>query len=331
MASVKLQEIINACLKYDKDILQTTNDDTKTININSLSSLSDANDTELSFLSDNKQIKHLQTTKAKAVFLKQEHTKYLPKGVIALITNEPYVCLAIATSFFKYEHKVTTSNNNTIGKNIQIATNAFVADGVTIGDNCVIYAGAFIGENTQIGDNCVIYPNVSIYHNCSIGNNVIIHSGSTIGSDGFGFAPTKKGIHIKIHQNGNVQIGNDVEIGANCAIDRAVFKSTILQDMVKLDNLVHIAHNCTIKKGTCLAGQVGMAGGVSIGEYCSFGGQSALNSNVSVAPFSTIAGKSGVVSDITKSHNIWAGFPCESHITWKKKQIKLSKLLNKKD
>jgi UDP-3-O-[3-hydroxymyristoyl] glucosamine N-acyltransferase len=326
---IELKDIINKCLKLDENLIdKECLKNIKNIKISLANSLEYATNNDISFFNEVKQLDNLKQTKAKVVFIKQEFIKYLPKNTIALISKQPYVCLAIASSFFKYKHKVISNNNYKIAQNSQIAQNVFISDGVKIGKNVVIYAGAFIGENVVLGDNCVIYANVSIYHNCIIGNNVIIHSGSTIGSDGFGFA-NFNGEHIKIYQNGNVKIENNVEIGANCAIDRAVFGSTILENMVKLDNLVHIAHNCIIKKGTFLAGQVGMAGGVSIGEYCSFGGQSALNSNVVVAPFSIVAGKSGVVSDITQSHKVWAGFPCEHHITWKKKQIKLSQLITK--
>ena len=114
--------------------------------------------------------------------------------------------------------------------------------------NTTIMAGAFIGDNVKIGDNCVIYPNVTIYRDCVLGSDVMIHAGTVIGSDGFGFAHTKDGKYIKIYQNGNVVIGNDVEIGSNTAIDRAAFKSTIIEDGARIDNLVHIAHNCVIGK-----------------------------------------------------------------------------------
>jgi len=185
-----------------------------------------------------------------------------------------------------------------------------------------------IGDNVIIGDNTTIYPNVTIYRDCHVGSDCIIHSGTVIGSDGFGFATDKTtGIHIKIYQNGNVVIGNNVEIGANCTIDRAVFQSTIIEDMVRIDNLVHIAHNCKIAKGSILAGQVGISGSTILNEYVVMGGQSATVGHIEIAPFTTISARGGVTKTISEPKKQWAGFPLMEHRTWLRLQGKIQKLL----
>jgi UDP-3-O-[3-hydroxymyristoyl] glucosamine N-acyltransferase len=156
-------------------------------------------------------------------------------------------------------------------------------------------AGAYIGDDVKIGDNTIIYPNVTVYRDCKIGSDCIIHAGTVIGSDGFGFANTKDGKYIKIYQNGNVEIGNDVEIGANCTIDRAVFKTTKIDNGVRIDNLVHIGHNCKIGTGSILVSQVGLSGSTTLNHYVVMGGQSGAAGHLEIAPFTTIAARGGVL------------------------------------
>ena len=205
--------------------------------------------------------------------------------------------------------------------------NVFLGKNTKIGNNCTIMAGSFIGDNVLIEDNTIIYANVTVYKDCKIGSDTIIHAGTVIGSDGFGFANTKDGKYIKIYQNGNVVIGNDVEIGANCSIDRAVFKSTIIESGVRIDNLVHIAHNCILKTGCILTGQVGLSGSTILNEYVIMGGQSATAGHLEIAPFTTIAARGGVTKTINEPKKSWAGFPLMEHRTWLKLQGKIAKLL----
>ena len=140
---------------------------------------------------------------------------------------------------------------------------------------------AVILDNTSIGNNCIIYPNVTIYKECKLGNNIIIHSGSVIGADGFGFAPSENG-YDKIPQIGIVTIEDDVEIGANSCVDRSTMGSTYIRKGVKLDNLVQIAHNTDIGKNTVMSAQVGIAGSTSVGEWCMFGGQVGVAGHIKI-------------------------------------------------
>ncbi len=292
-----------------------------------LNTLLDSNESELTFLENKKYINDLKNTKAAAVLVTAENASEVPSNTIALICDEPYLNLAKISKLFAPKIVEIDGNEPLIGSNTTIMPNVYIGKNSTIGDDCTIMAGAFIGDNVTVGNNSVVYPNVTIYRDCKVGNDCIIHAGTVIGSDGFGFANTKDGKYIKIYQNGNVEIGNDVEIGSNCAIDRAVFKSTIIQDGVRIDNLVHIAHNCKIGKGSILVGQVGLAGSTILNPYVVMGGQSATAGHLEIAPFTTIAARGGVTKSITEPKKSWAGFPLFEHRQWLKLQGKISNLL----
>lgn len=296
------------------------------LEISGLSTLLDANNKEISFLENKKYLKDLEKTKAAAVFVKEEFVSKVPKHTIALICEEPYVSLAYASKFFAPLVVETQGKEPKIGKSSVIMTNASLGKNVIIGDNCTILSGAYIGDNVSIGDNTTIHPNVTIYRDCAVGKDCIIHAGTVIGSDGFGFAQ-KNGKYIKIYQNGNVFIGDDVEIGANCAIDRAAFKSTIISSGVRLDNLVHIAHNCILGPGCILTGQVGLAGSSILKEYVILGAQSGVAGHLEIAPFTTISARGGVTKTISEPKKQWAGFPLMEHRPWLKLQGRIAKLL----
>ena len=304
--------------------------DTKNdIEIHSLNTLKDASSNQITFLENKKYINVLKDTKAAAVFVSKEFENEVPVNTIALICETPYIFLALASKFFAPKIIELSGKDPVIGINSIIMTNVNIGYNTNIGKNCTIMAGVFIGDNVQIGDNVTIYPNVTIYRDCKLGNDIIIHAGTVIGSDGFGFATTQDGEHIKIYQNGNVQIGNNIEIGANCTIDRAAFSSTIIEDMVRIDNLVHIAHNCTIGYGCIIVGQVGLSGSTVLNEYVVMAGQSATTGHLEIAPFTTISGRGVVSKSIKEPKKQWAGFPLMEHRTWLRLQGKISKLLKK--
>jgi UDP-3-O-[3-hydroxymyristoyl] glucosamine N-acyltransferase len=190
-------------------------------------------------------------------------------------------------------------------------------------------AGAYIGDFSTVGSNTIIYPSATIYHHTQIGENCIIHAGAVIGSDGYGFAHTKTGEHIKIYQNGNTIIEDDVEIGANSTIDRAVFGSTYIRRGTKLDNLVQIGHNCDIGEHTLMAGQAGIAGSTSMGRNVVMGGQSGTAGHLHIGDFATVAGKGGVTKSL-KGGEVYAGFPAIRHSVWLKLQAKISRLVKKR-
>jgi UDP-3-O-[3-hydroxymyristoyl] glucosamine N-acyltransferase len=295
--------------------------------ITGLNTLTNSNENELTFLENKKYLADLKNTKAAAVFVTKENVNEVPSNTIALVCDEPYIMLAKASKLFAPNVVEMDGEKPLIGGGTKVMPNVYIGKDSVIGSDCTIMAGAFIGDNVKIGNNTIIYPNVSVYRDCIIGNDCILHAGAVIGSDGFGFANTKDGKYIKIYQNGNVTIGNDVEIGANSTIDRAVFKSTIIEDGVRIDNLVHIGHNCKIGRGSILVAQVGIAGSTTLHSYVVMGGQSATAGHIEIAAFSTIAARGGVTKSITEPKKSWAGFPLFEHRQWLRLQGKISNLL----
>jgi UDP-3-O-[3-hydroxymyristoyl] glucosamine N-acyltransferase len=299
------------------------------LKISGVNTLKEANTNEVSFFHDKRYTSDIPKTKAGAVLIEEKFAKLLPKGVIPLITDEPYLKLALLSKFFRYKLETKTAHPK-MGQNCDIDKRVRFGKGVTLGDNVVVMAGAYIGDYSTIGSNSIIYPNVTIYHHTIIGDDCILHAGCVIGADGFGFAPTKEGEYIKIYQNGNVIVGNRVEIGANSTIDRAVFGSTIIEDGVKIDNLVQIGHNSIIGKNSVLSGQTGIAGSTILGKNVTMGGQSGTAGHLKIGDFAVIAGKGGVTKSL-KGKKIYAGFPAVEHKLWLRLQAKLSMLIKKRD
>ncbi|MDD5053610.1 MAG: UDP-3-O-(3-hydroxymyristoyl)glucosamine N-acyltransferase [Sulfuricurvum sp.] len=296
-----------------------------TIEIIGMNTLREARSGEISFLSDSKYEKELDGTKASAVILPASKAHLLPSGVIALESDEPYMSVALLSKHFA--KPVQSSNiEPVIGDGTLVYPTAHIENGVKIGSNCTIMSGVYVGTDVLIGDDVILYPNVAVYRDCIIGSRVRIHAGSVIGSDGFGYAHTKMGEHVKLYQNGNVIIENDVEIGANTAIDCAVFGSTIIKHGSKLDNLIQIGHNCVVGEHSIMVSQSGLAGSTILGRNVVMGGQSAAAGHLNIAPFTTLAARSGVTKSITKG-GVYSGFPLMEHKLWLKLQAKLAKLL----
>ncbi len=315
---MKLSEIckileIDCDLKQDKEIT-------------GINTLQDANENEISFLENPKYAKFLKNTKAGAILIRKEDAVDLPVGTIALITDEPYLKLAILTKYFAKEP--WEDGGYQVAKNVKIDPSVRIAKGVKIGKNVTIMPHVSIGPDVEIEEGSVIYPNVTIYRDTKIGKNVKIHAGSVIGSDGFGYAHTKTGEHIKIYHLGRVVIEDEVEIGANTTVDRAVFGETRIKKGSKIDNLVQIGHNCEIGENTILVSQVGLSGSSKLGRNVVMGGQAATAGHLEIAPFTTIAARGGVTKTI-KEPGIYSGFPLMPHKQWLKLQGLLQRLLKK--
>lgn len=196
----------------------------------------------------------------------------------------------------------------TLGNDAYVGAFTYIGEKSSIGDNTKIHPQVHIGNNVTIGENCILYAGVKIYDDCIIGNNCILHSGAVVGSDGFGFAPTKDGTYKKIHQIGNVIVEDDVEIGANTTIDCGTMDSTIIRKGVKLDNLIQIAHNCEIGENTVIASQSGISGSTKVGKNCMFGGQVGLAGHLSVGNNVSIGAQSGINKSI-KDGETYFGTP----------------------
>ena len=212
--------------------------------------------------------------------------------------------------------KAFISKNVQIGKNVTIYPGVYVGENVTIGENTVIYAGTFIGDNVLIGDDCMFYSNVSIHHETKIGQRVIINSNSVIGSEGFGFERDGDR-HFKIPQIGNVIIEDDVEIGALCAIDRGSIKSTLIGKGTKLDNLIHIAHNCQLGENNILLSQAGLAGTVRTGKNVYLAGKAGCMDHIKITDRVQIGGGAVVTRDIEKE-GVYFGYPARPQQEWTK-------------
>jgi UDP-3-O-[3-hydroxymyristoyl] glucosamine N-acyltransferase len=194
-----------------------------------------------------------------------------------------------------------------VGTDIYAGEFSFVGENASIGNNVKIYPQVYIGDNAVIGDNTTLFAGVKIYSETVIGKNCIIHSGTVIGSDGFRFNPENE--HKKVPQIGNVIIEDDVEIGANCAIDRATLGSTILRKGVKFDNLIHIAHNVEIGENTYYAAHGVVAGSTKIGKNCMFSGQVGIVGHLNIADNTIITAQSGISKSITKPGEVYMGSP----------------------
>ncbi|MFZ1496170.1 MAG: UDP-3-O-(3-hydroxymyristoyl)glucosamine N-acyltransferase, partial [Saprospiraceae bacterium] len=232
--------------------------------------------------------------------------------------DDVYASLAVLMNNF---NQIQHEQNHTISANSEIHATAAIGEGthvgaytvieknVNIGNGCRIGSNVYIGKDCKIGKNVILFSGVRIYYDCEIGDNCILHANAVIGSDGFGFAPQPDGTYKKIYQLGNVLIGNDVEIGANSTLDRASMGSTIIHDGVKIDNLVHVAHNVEIGKNTVIAAQTGVAGSTKIGENCMIGGQVGFAGHIKIADGTKIQAQSGIARSIETPNTAVFGSP----------------------
>ena len=259
----------------------------------------------LTFLANPKYEHYIYATKASIVLVNNDFTPTEPVQATLVKVANAYSALAMLLNMVEQSKANKTgidstafiASTATIGDNCYVGNFAYIGNNVKMGKNCQIYPHVYIGDNVEVGDNCILYPHVTIYRDCLVGNNCILHAGSVIGADGFGFAPEGEK-YKKIPQLGNVIIEDDVEIGANTTIDRAVMDSTIIHKGVKLDNLVQIAHNVEIGDNTVMAAQVGIAGSVKVGQHCMFGGQVGLAGHIHIADHVTFGAQAGVISDV---------------------------------
>lgn len=201
------------------------------------------------------------------------------------------------------------SKSATLGKDVYVGAMSYIGDNVKLGNNVKIFPGVFIGEQSLIGDGTVIFPDTTVYHHSQIGKNCIMHSGTVIGSDGFGFAPLADGSYKKIPQLGNVLIEDNVEIGANTVIDRATMGSTIIRKGVKLDNLIQVAHNVEIGENTVVAAQTGISGSTRIGKNCVVGGQVGFVGHLDIADGTKVNAQSGVSKSVKEKGKKLTGSP----------------------
>ena len=298
--------------------------------ITGLSGIKEAKEGELTFIANSKYFSFAEQTKASAIIIPLD-VKVEGKSVVR-VENPSLAFSKIAAVIMEEQahriqgiHETALINSDVkIGTNVAVGAYAVIEKGVNIGDNTVISSGCFVGSQTTIGSDCLIYPNVTIRERISIGDRVIIHSGTVVGSDGFGFVDVK-GVHEKIPQIGKVVIQDDVEIGANVAIDRARFAETFIGRGTKIDNLVQIAHNVKIGEDCLIVSQVGISGSTTIGDRVILAGQVGVAGHLTIGEGVVVASKSGVPSSIPPNTMVW-GNPAKPHMQAKRVNASVQRL-----
>lgn len=286
-------------------VLNGTVEGNPSVEVNDFSKIEDGKPGTLTFLANPKYTHYIYTTKASIVLVNNDFVAEKPIEATLVRCFNAYAALAILLDMVEkskpqrrgIEEMSHVSEKAVLGTDIYIGAFSYIDDRACVGDNVKIYPQVYVGQDVIIGDNTVIYPGAKIYNGCKIGNNCIIHAGAVIGSDGFGFAP-EDGIYKKIPQLGIVIIEDDVEIGANTTIDRAVMEATIVHKGVKLDNLIQIAHNVEVGENTVMAAQVGISGSAKIGKNCMLGGQVGLGGHLTVGDNANIGAQSGIISNV---------------------------------
>ena len=276
--------------------------------ISAVATLDSATSSDISFLSNPKYEKAVATTKAGAIIVGRD----IPSPAPLLIAEDPYYAYAqiVILLYGHRQHKQTgiskkasISPTAKIGDNCNIYDFAVVCDNAVIGANTIIYPGAFVGPDVKIGSNCILYPNVTIYDNSILGNNVIINSNSSIGKDGYGYS-TYKGKHHKIPQIGRAIIEDDVEIGANCSIQRGAIDDTIIGAGCKFGDLIDIGHGAKVGPHCLFVGLIGVAGSTTFGHHCVVAAQAGIVGHIKIGNCVMIAAQAGVINDIPDGQSV---------------------------
>lgn len=289
---------------------------------------------DITFLANQKYETFLYTTQASCVLIASDYKLKQPIKASLIRVPNPYAALThllseyakIQKSQLKGIHKkAIILTKHKIPKSVYIGPGAVIDQDVEIGEYVQIHALAYVGQNVKLGESVIVYPNASIYADCQIGARSIIHAGAVIGADGFGFSPNPDGTYTKIPQIGTVIIEEDVEIGANAAIDRATMGKTIIRKGVKIDNLVQIGHNVEIDEHTVIAGQSGIAGSTKIGKKVTIAGQVGISGHLTIGEGAILGPQTGVISKVDSGAKIM-GSPSMPVKSFLKNMLSLNKL-----
>ena len=309
------------------------------LNIEGVSTIIDGNPGTITFIVHKKYFKYVESTQASAIITSDSE---ILNDLNGIIVDNPKLAMVKVLDYFSPQypsqkgiHKTAIIDSDAVlGKGVSIGPYTIIDGGVIIGDNTVIGANNVINANTVIGCDSKIENNIHLHHGSIIGDRCLIQSGTVIGCDGFGFF-TENDFNHKISQNGNVTIGNDVELGANCTIDRGTIGETTIGDMCKFDNSVQIAHNVSIGKGCLLTAHVTIAGSTRVGEFCSFGGQAGAIDHISIGDRAILACYTVAMKDLPGG-KIYSGAPAREikdknrrdavHIEVKRLQDKMKQL-----
>lgn len=298
--------------------------------------LDKASRNEISFLDNSKYIPMLKSSSAGVCFMQEKYRHHAPRGMVLLLTPEPYRAFAMAAAAFypvsSAEPMISPSASvdatAVLGRQASISAGAVIGRNAEIGDHCIIEAGTLIGDGVVIGANSTINGNSTLTH-CIVGERVIIHRGVHIGQDGFGFALGKNG-HYKVPQLGRVLIEDDVEIGSGTCIDRGSAQDTIIGSGTKIDNLVQIGHNVVIGRDCIIVAQAAIAGSTHIGHGVIIAGQSGIAGHLKIGNGVKIAARSGVMQDIPDGM-AYGGSPAVPVKQWHRQTVAIARLAERKE
>lgn len=287
---------------------------------------------QLSFVTEEKYLPFIATSQAGVILVTQS---LLNDSIIAAAQNASSALIAVENARGAMaqllqlvaktinptrqgiEQPSFISEGVSVPEDAYIGAFAYIGKNVRLGKGVQIYPQVYLGDNVVIGDNTILYAGSKVYYNCQVGANCIIHSGAVIGADGFGFEPDSKGLNQKIPQIGNVVIEDDVEIGANTTIDRAMMGTTIVRSNAKLDNLVQLGHNVEIGQSTFMCAQVGVAGSTKIGHHCILAGQVGVAGHIEIADQCVFGAQTGVAGSVKKP-GIYQGSPAIDASVWRR-------------
>jgi UDP-3-O-[3-hydroxymyristoyl] glucosamine N-acyltransferase len=297
-------------------------------------SIESAHEGQLSFLCDAKYLPHLSQTAASVVLMtdsipfdgttnatiiRVENARAAMGQLLALVAK------ALNPAKQGIEQPSFIAEGVIVPEDAYVGAFAYIGKNVQLGKGVQIYPHTYIGDNVKIGDNTILYSGVKVYYNCVVGKDCILHAGVVVGSDGFGFEPNAQGVNQKLPQIGNVIIEDDVEIGANTTVDRAMMGSTIIRRNAKIDNLVQVAHNVEVGESTFLCAQVGIAGSSKVGKHCILAGQVGVAGHLEIADNCVFGAQSGVPGSVRKP-GMYQGSPVIDAMNWRRSVVGFKQL-----
>jgi UDP-3-O-[3-hydroxymyristoyl] glucosamine N-acyltransferase len=320
MTLAEVAKLVNGALEGDGSIEMA-----------GVAGLREADPGDVAFLASPKYAEAMARTKASAVLVRRDWSGAAPCAVIRVDNPEvAFTRLVMATIPPPVQHRpgihptAVVAEGVVLGSGVAIEAHCVLEPGAKVGDRTVVGAGCYLGHGASVGKDGLLYPHVTLRERCRIGDRAIVHCGAVIGSDGFGYEPDGERWR-KIPQVGIVDIGDDVEIGANVTIDRARFGKTVIGNGVKLDNLIQIAHNVKVGANTAMAAQAAVAGSAIIGRHCQIGGQSAIVGHITVGDNVMLAGSSNIIRDVP-SGSILMGYAALPHMEFKRIQAVTGRL-----
>ena len=297
-------------------------------------SIESAHEGQLSFLCDAKYLPHLSQTAASVVLMtdsipfdgttnatiiRVENARAAMGQLLALVAK------ALNPAKQGIEQPSFIAEGVVVPEDAYVGAFAYIGKNVQLGKGVQIYPHTYVGDNVKIGDNTILYSGVKVYYNCVVGKDCILHAGVVVGSDGFGFEPNAQGVNQKLPQIGNVIIEDDVEIGANTTVDRAMMGSTTIRRNAKIDNLVQVAHNVEVGESTFLCAQVGIAGSSKVGKHCILAGQVGVAGHLEIVDNCIFGAQSGIPSNVRKS-GMYQGSPVIDAMNWRRSVVGFKQL-----